>query len=136
MQRSGHPDNVFPWGATWPPPPNTGNFAGEEVLAPRAAGKYPWIKIVLKGYRDNFETASPVGNYTANRFGLYDMSGNVLQWCEDLYSDEELGWRVRRGSGYGDGSRYALLVSYRNGAKPSSRYGSTGFRAVIAPVAK
>jgi len=56
----------FPWGKEWPPPKGAGNYA-------------PLLKV------DDFEQTSPVGSFKANKFGLYDMGGNVWEWCEDLF---------------------------------------------------
>ena len=36
-------------------------------------------------WRDGFVYTSPVGSFRANGFGLYDMIGNALQWCDDWY---------------------------------------------------
>ena len=36
-------------------------------------------------YDDGFQYTSPVGSYFANGFGLYDMAGNVSEWCEDAF---------------------------------------------------
>ncbi|MBM3992916.1 MAG: hypothetical protein FJ303_01990 [Planctomycetes bacterium] len=43
--------------------------------------KYAWL------YPDSKGKTHPVGEKLANRFGLYDMHGNVWQWCHDRYSD-------------------------------------------------
>ncbi|MCR9243430.1 MAG: formylglycine-generating enzyme family protein [bacterium] len=47
--------------------------------------------------RDGFATTAPVATYPANGHGLYDMSGNVWEWCHDLYHPR----------GYGDPTRLA-----------------------------
>ncbi|MCX6907532.1 MAG: bifunctional serine/threonine-protein kinase/formylglycine-generating enzyme family protein [Verrucomicrobia bacterium] len=111
-ERSGKIADVFPWGAQWPPP--------------RGAGNYGW-----KSNVDDFAQTSPVGSFAANRFGLYDMGGNVFQWCEDFY-DGRSGDRMLRGASWFHGDRGHLSSSSRNRKNPDYRNKYHGFRCVLA----
>ena len=98
-----------------------------------AAGKYPWITGVLPGRHDGFAETSPVGSYAANRFGLYDMGGNVWQWCSDSF-DRAQKDHVLRGPSWELSLGGNLLSSSRRASAPAIRGTAFGFRVVIAPL--
>lgn len=131
MEKDRKLTDAFPWGTQWPPPARAGNFAGEELQPVKAAGKYAWIKNPLVGYRDNFVETAPVGSFLANRFGLFDLGGNVVEWCGD-FADERRSARVLRGASWHTSERGDLLSSRRYSTQPISIYDSTSFRCVIA----
>ncbi len=121
---------VYPWGTQWPPPKGAGNYAGSEAHD----GKWP-TNPAIDGYDDGYLHTSPVGSFSANQYGLYDMGGNVWQWCEDKVNAREDS-RVMRGASYKgfvcagllDGG---LLSSTRGGAGPNCRSDDFGFRVVV-----
>jgi formylglycine-generating enzyme required for sulfatase activity len=77
---------------------------------------------------------SPVGSFAANRFGLFDIGGNVWQWCEDRY-DKDQRDRVRRGTSWNNNEPGHLLSSFRSHAPPGYRDYYGGFRCVAGVAA-
>jgi formylglycine-generating enzyme required for sulfatase activity len=124
----------FPWGKDWPPTRKVGNYADETFHA-----KFPVKRnekenrdenLWIEGYTDGFATTSPVGSFPVNAYGLYDMGGNVWQWCEDRWN-AELKDRVLRGASFGRSNRGLLLSSYRHRSPATDRNGHHGFRCVM-----
>jgi serine/threonine protein kinase len=124
--KNGKIKDVYPWGKQWPPPQGAGNFAGEESTI----GNEPSDWSFISRYNDGWARTSPVGSFRANQYGLYDMSGNVWQWCDDWY-DEMKKNRVLRGGSWGDADTGLLLSSYRGDNSPVYRFDLVGFRCVV-----
>ncbi|MEQ1839116.1 MAG: SUMF1/EgtB/PvdO family nonheme iron enzyme [Verrucomicrobiales bacterium] len=120
------PQDSFPWGSGWPPPLGAGNYSDEscKAEAPRRNANY------LDGYNDGFPTTAPVMSFEPNGIGLYDLGGNVWEWCEDSYSGKRDDSVLRGGSWY-DCERSLLLSSARRRGTPDLRYIYYGFRVVL-----
>jgi formylglycine-generating enzyme required for sulfatase activity len=86
---------------------------------------------MIEGYDDGIATTSPVGSYKANPLGIYDLSGNVWEWCEDFYDGQSGNHVLRGGCWFFNESRY-LLSSYRYCYPAGDRRDLIGFRCVLA----
>jgi len=72
-----------------------------------------------------------VGSYRPNKLGLYDMHGNVWQWCSDLY-DAAGSAREVRGGGWGNDGQ-SCRAAFRYGFAPTYRSSILGFRLARVP---
>ena len=100
--------------------------------------EYMWgdDKAVVRDYancdgtegEDKWEYCAPVGSIKPNGYGLYDMGGNVWEWCQDWYNSNKTR-RVLRGGSWNDPSSN-LRVANRYGYYPSNTYYYLGFRCV------
>ncbi len=82
-----------------------------------------WYKDNSKGMTHN------VGMKEPNSWGLYDMLGNVWEWCSDIYDEKVYGsYRIFRGGGWSDEARGCLATNRRRSHPISFKIDDLGFR--------
>ncbi len=140
-----HLQEVYPWGGAFPPGPDDGNFRDRAALR---YGVPTTISPVPKSgpdpakyfaHDDGYPFIAPVGSFKPNPLGLYDMGGNVNEWCQDLFNPDipsSTRLHIRRGSSFRTWAADGLRSSYRVGAKTTERMPGTGFRVVLGPPAE
>lgn len=143
--RGGHEGRVYPWGSKRQP-----------------EGK--WLHNIWQGEfpvedlgEDGYTSTAPVRSYPPNDFGLYDMSGNVWEWCSDYYRPDyyetsavrnppgprdsldpmepHIIKRVQRGGSFMCSDQYC--IGYRVAARMKGEEDTgafhTGFRTIVTP---
>jgi formylglycine-generating enzyme required for sulfatase activity len=104
------------------------NYNGDNPYSTCARGTY-------------LQKTMPVGSYAPNAWGLYDMHGNVYEWCSDWYGDyskfEHFNsngptkgtFKIIRSGFWGSDGKYSRSAN-RNSSSPSNRSNNIGFRLV------
>ncbi len=85
---------------------------------------------LIAWYKDNSnQTTHNVGQKQPNAWGLYDMLGNVWEWCSDLYDIEVYGtYRIFRGGGFSDEKRSIMATTRRRSHPLKFKIEDLGFR--------
>ena len=120
----------FPWGTGFPPPKakvgNYGDSAWKEAFPNETS---------IPGYTDGYATTSPVGSFPPNKHGIFDLGGNVWEWCEESIEPGR-NERVVRGASWHYNDRDRHLSSWREPYPQHVRGFNTGFRCVLGASAR
>jgi formylglycine-generating enzyme required for sulfatase activity len=76
---------------------------------------------------------SPVGVFAPNGYGLYDMAGNIYEWCWDGSPPPYETWRVLRGGSWNGYAGNGCVIGWRSSALPTVTSYAYGFRTVAYP---
>ncbi len=101
-------ERKYPWGNDMPPSGKAGNYA--DVTAQGLVSK------TLSEYNDTYAAAAPVGKFTANPLGIYDLGGNVSEWVNDVYTTQVSTSVEQDPMGVGEGELHVIRgSSWRHG---------------------
>jgi serine/threonine protein kinase len=134
--RGGNNTIKYSWGNGTPLLALGGNV-GDEALKK----VFPDWPIIWRNYNDGYAFTAPVAKFGANVFGVFDMTGNVAEWCSDWYEGnyyQKKEWdrptgpaqgkeKVIRGGSWND-TPTKLRIAYRRSAPLAFRSNNLGFR--------
>lgn len=117
----------FPWGGSFPPrtADRAGNYA--DTVWHEA---FPEEEYWIADYSDGHATTAPVMSFKPNALGLFDMGGNVTEWCLDLYAPGRHD-RVTRGGSYHVSAFNMMRSGYRGYGTEGRPSNGSGFRIVL-----
>ena len=119
------------------------SLAGSANIADQSAKKQ-FSNWPVADFDDGYVFTSPVGKFRPNQFGLYDMTGNVWEWCSDYYDPKyynnspkedaenltKSDARVLRGGSFSNAT-WACRAAFRFWSAPAYRYFNVGFRVRV-----
>jgi serine/threonine protein kinase len=117
--------NRFVWGNNWPPPKGAGNFAGAEIRQ-----RLPTVA-TINGYDDGFSGTAPVGSFKPNSSGIYDLAGNVCEFCADRDEKDRQKRRYLVGGSWSDATEGGFVVTNFGHVREVRRTSDCGFRCVL-----
>ena len=97
--------------------------AGDNSIRYGEIDEIAWYKENSKG------STQVVGKKLPNAWGMFDMLGNVWEWCSDIYDEKVYGtYRVFRGGGWSDDKRSVMATNRRRSHPESFKIDDLGFR--------
>ncbi len=105
----------YPWGGSFPPSATSGNYHPK--------------------FGSGFRETSPVGSFAPSRIGIYDLGGNVWEWCMDVYERGSPDRVLRGASCFNDDPLY-LMSSFRDHCPPGRGRNNVGIRLALAPASE
>lgn len=127
--RGGFSGKRFPWGDTI-----THSNANYYSYWSSGSPYYSYDESLTSDYHPDYDDGdlpftSPTWDFVANGYGLYDLSGNVWEWCTDWYPGYEGSMRVFRGGSWEATARYSRS-GYVSGGDSADKQNYIGFRTV------